>query len=55
MYFLSKAISDLGIKVVLSGKGLMRFGGYLYFRNAPSAVEFQKLLKEFRNYLLLIC
>jgi asparagine synthase (glutamine-hydrolysing) len=20
----------------------MRFGGYLYFRNAPSAVEFQK-------------
>jgi asparagine synthetase B (glutamine-hydrolysing) len=25
MYFLSKAISDLGIKVVLSGKGLMRF------------------------------
>jgi asparagine synthase (glutamine-hydrolysing) len=43
MYFLSKAISDLGIKVVLSGEGADEiFGGYLYFRNAPSAVEFQK-------------
>jgi asparagine synthase (glutamine-hydrolysing) len=38
---LSKAISDLGIKVVLSGEA-DDFGGYLYFRNAPSAVEFQK-------------
>lgn len=43
MYFLSKAISDLGIKVVLSGEGADEiFGGYLYFRNAPSAEEFQK-------------
>jgi asparagine synthase (glutamine-hydrolysing) len=43
MYFLSKAISDLGIKVVLSGEGADEiFGGYLYFRNAPSAAEFQK-------------
>jgi asparagine synthase (glutamine-hydrolysing) len=43
MYFLSKAISDLGIKVVLSGEGADEvFGGYLYFRNAPSAKEFQK-------------
>jgi asparagine synthase (glutamine-hydrolysing) len=43
MYFLSKAIKDLGIKVVLSGEGADEiFGGYLYFRNAPSAEEFQK-------------
>ncbi|KIC00150.1 asparagine synthetase B [Flavobacterium sp. KMS] len=43
MYFLSKAITDMGIKVVLSGEGADEiFGGYLYFRNAPSAEEFQK-------------
>lgn len=43
MYFLSKAIADLGIKVVLSGEGADEiFGGYLYFRNAPSAEDFQK-------------
>lgn len=43
MYFLSKAITDMGIKVVLSGEGADEvFGGYLYFRNAPSAAEFQK-------------
>lgn len=43
MYFLSKAIADKGIKVVLSGEGADEiFGGYLYFRNAPSPVDFQK-------------
>lgn len=43
MYFLSKAITDKGIKVVLSGEGADEiFGGYLYFRNAPSAGDFQK-------------
>lgn len=43
MYFLAKAITDLGIKVVLSGEGADEiFGGYLYFRNAPSAEDFQK-------------
>lgn len=43
MYFLSKAISSLGIKVVLSGEGADEiFGGYLYFKNAPSAEAFQK-------------
>jgi asparagine synthase (glutamine-hydrolysing) len=43
MYFLSKAITEMGIKVVLSGEGADEiFGGYLYFRNAPSAADFQK-------------
>ena len=43
MYFLSKAITDMGVKVVLSGEGADEiFGGYLYFRNAPSTVDFQK-------------
>ena len=43
MYFLSKVIAEKGIKVVLSGEGADEiFGGYLYFKNAPSAAEFQK-------------
>ncbi|MBK0368733.1 asparagine synthase B [Flavobacterium agrisoli] len=43
MYFLSKAIAETGVKIVLSGEGSDEiFGGYLYFRNAPSAEEFQK-------------
>ena len=40
---MSKKITDLGIKVVLSGEGADEMlGGYLYFANAPSAKEFQK-------------
>lgn len=43
MYFLSKAIAELGVKVVLSGEGADEiFGGYLYFRNAPSTEAFQQ-------------
>lgn len=43
MYFLSKAIREKGIKMVLSGEGADEvFGGYLYFRNAPSAAAFQQ-------------
>ncbi len=43
MYFLSKAITDKGVKVVLSGEGADEiFGGYLYFKNAPSAKDFQE-------------
>lgn len=43
MFFLAKAIAEQGIKVVLSGEGADEiFGGYLYFRNAPTAEEFQR-------------
>ena len=45
MYFLSKAITEKGIKVVLSGEGSDEiFGGYLYFHNAPSPKAFQEEL-----------
>ncbi len=43
MYFLSKKITDLGVRVVLSGEGADEiFGGYLYFGNAPDAKAFQR-------------
>ena len=43
MYFLSKAIVDAGVKVVLSGEGADEMlGGYLYFKNAPDTTAFQK-------------
>lgn len=43
MYIMSKKITDLGVKVVLSGEGADEMlGGYLYFADAPNAIEFQK-------------
>ena len=43
MYFLSQRITDLGVRVVLSGEGADEiFGGYLYFGNAPDTQSFQK-------------
>ena len=43
MYLMSKMITDLGIKVVLSGEGADEMlGGYLYFADAPSKEDFQK-------------
>lgn len=43
MYFLSRYITKSGIKMVLSGEGADEvFGGYLYFYNAPSDLDFQK-------------
>ncbi len=51
MYFLSKYIKSTGIKTVLSGEGADEiFGGYLYFHNAPNAIEFQKeLIRRVQN------
>ncbi|EGG22449.1 asparagine synthetase [Cavenderia fasciculata] len=43
MYFLSRKIKAMGVKMVLSGEGSDEvFGGYLYFHNAPSKEEFHK-------------
>jgi asparagine synthase (glutamine-hydrolysing) len=47
MYFLSKKISELGFKMVLSGEGADEiFGGYLYFFNAPDELSFHEETKR---------
>jgi asparagine synthase (glutamine-hydrolysing) len=41
MYFLSRRIKAMGVKMVLSGEGSDEvFGGYLYFHKAPSKEKF---------------
>lgn len=41
MYFLSRKIRAMGVKMVLSGEGSDEiFGGYLYFHKAPSKEKF---------------
>eukprot|EP00744_Colponema_vietnamica_P005689 GILI01008306.1.p2 GENE.GILI01008306.1~~GILI01008306.1.p2 ORF type:complete len:598 (-),score=212.50 GILI01008306.1:51-1844(-) len=43
MYFLSRLIKSMGIKMVLTGEGSDEiFGGYLYFHKAPNREEFHK-------------
>ena len=43
MFLLSRLIKSLGIKMVLSGEGADEIlGGYLYFHNAPTDLEFHK-------------
>ncbi|KYQ90430.1 asparagine synthetase [Tieghemostelium lacteum] len=47
MYFLSRKIKAMGVKMVLSGEGSDEiFGGYLYFHNAPDALEFHEECKR---------
>jgi asparagine synthase (glutamine-hydrolysing) len=43
MFLLARRIKAMGIKMVLSGEGADEIlGGYLYFHQAPTPVEFQK-------------
>ncbi|MGB0454886.1 MAG: asparagine synthase B [Bacteriovoracaceae bacterium] len=43
MYLMMKKISELGVKVVMSGEGADEIlGGYMYFHNAPSFPEFHE-------------
>jgi asparagine synthase (glutamine-hydrolysing) len=52
MYLLSRKISALGLKMVLSGEGADElFGGYLYFHKAPNPQEFYEETCEKVNNL----
>lgn len=57
MYFLSRKIKAMGVKMVLSGEGSDEiFGGYLYFHLAPNADEFHKeLVKRVKNLYKFDC
>jgi asparagine synthase (glutamine-hydrolysing) len=47
MYLLSKKITEMGFKMVLSGEGADElFGGYLYFHEAPDDISFEYELKR---------
>ena len=47
MYLLTKKIKNDNIKMILSGEGSDElFGGYLYFKNAPSEEEFENEIYE---------
>jgi len=47
MYFLTRKIKAMGVKMVLSGEGADEiFGGYLYFHKAPNGDEFHEELKR---------
>lgn len=47
MYLLTKKIKKDNIKMILSGEGSDElFGGYLYFKNAPSEEEFENEIHE---------
>ena len=55
MYFLAEKIREMGIKVVLSGEGADEiFGGYLYFHNAPSEEDFQKVCFTLSQWLVYV-
>lgn len=57
MYLLSRKIKAQGVKMVLSGEGSDEiFGGYLYFKNAPSKEEFHaETVKRVKNLNLADC
>mmetsp|Transcript_16709 Transcript_16709/g.17467 ORF Transcript_16709/g.17467 Transcript_16709/m.17467 type:complete len:579 (-) Transcript_16709:16-1752(-) len=57
MFLLSRKISALGLKMVLSGEGSDElFGGYLYFHKAPNEKEFyDELCDKINNLHLYDC
>lgn len=57
MYLLSKQISQMGIKMVLSGEGSDEiFGGYLYFHEAPNVIELRnETIRRVNNLHLSDC